>query len=65
MTVETETETNVLDGTKNKRLRHIVSRKADGTWEDTALCGYIWDMLKVPDNGTICEKCVRLFNHGN
>lgn len=53
----TETRTDALINTKNARLRHIVERDDAGGWKDEALCGYMWDMLKPPPNGTLCEEC--------
>lgn len=46
---------------KLARMRHIVERDAaTGQWMDEALCGYAWDVLKPPSNGTICSECLEI-----
>lgn len=52
-----EVQNNVLQDTKNARLRHIVERNPDGSYKDKALCGFEWDMLHIKPNGTLCEEC--------
>lgn len=47
----------VFSDVKNSRIRHIVEKHEDGSWADKALCGFLWDMLKPPPNGTLCEEC--------
>lgn len=48
-----------LEGGKtNDRLRHYVELDARGRPTDKTLCGYLWDQLHVPHNGTICMECV-------
>jgi len=65
MKTETRPETSTSDGTKNPNVRHLVKCLNPGViappeYEDTALCGYIWDRLNVNHNGAICQKCVEI-----
>jgi len=45
-------------GGGKKPPRHIVENNRDGTPQDAALCGYLWDRLNVEHNGEICQECV-------
>lgn len=61
MTVTTLPTTDTLTETKKARLRHIVEKNPDGSWKDQALCGYLWDMVVVKPNGTLCEDCEKIY----
>lgn len=56
-------------GNPNARLRHYVENldhqpekkgasKVPFKPKNRALCGYEWDQLFVPQNGSICQACV-------
>lgn len=57
-TTETTTETRESTGNTTPRPRHIVENNRDGTPQDKALCGWLWDRINVAHNGTICQDCV-------
>ncbi len=44
--------------TGKARLRHYVELDQEGNATDQCLCGYLWDQLHVPHNGSICQECV-------
>lgn len=58
MTTEALAETSNSSATANARVRHYVELDPLGNPTDEALCGYIWDQLHVPHNGSICEECI-------
>lgn len=51
----------VFNDVKNARVRHIVEKDETGAYKDEALCGFVWDMLKPPPNGSICEECYEIW----
>ena len=56
--IDAPPQVEVLKSTKNARIRHIVELKpGTNEYQDAALCGYEWDMLKPQPNGTLCDEC--------
>jgi hypothetical protein len=56
---ETRTEVEPSTGSIPPRVRHIVALDPEtGEATDKCLCGYLWDQLHVPHNGTMCQECV-------
>ena len=57
-TTEVQPKPTTGNRTPNARVRHYVALDPQGRPTDKALCGFEWDQLHVPNNGTICQACV-------